>query len=219
VTAFAEQVALGALTSQFVFERRRLEARTEHLRMQHTEAVRDKWAAENKSRNRLEKLSVVEKEREDLDHWLAEEKEDAEKARAEAQVARVEAQAARAEAETARKRAADMELESRNICSHREKTESSTRAGIERAHTHFVYAYRELGVQTAPFDELGEEVGLRFLRWLQVELESLPSIATDLMSYASLVTCEGAVNALSREGCRHFEVFDRANENFDHGVF
>jgi hypothetical protein len=68
VTAFAEQVALGALTSQFVFERRRLEARTEHLRMQHTEAVRDKWAAENKSRNRLEKLSVVEKEREDLDH-------------------------------------------------------------------------------------------------------------------------------------------------------
>jgi hypothetical protein len=59
---------LGALTSQFVFERRRLEARTEHLRMQHTEVVRDKSAAENKSHNLLEKLSVVEKEREDLDH-------------------------------------------------------------------------------------------------------------------------------------------------------
>jgi hypothetical protein len=30
--------------------------------MQHTEAVRDKSAAENKSRNLLEKLSAVEKE-------------------------------------------------------------------------------------------------------------------------------------------------------------
>jgi ABC-type phosphate transport system permease subunit len=34
--------------------------------------------------------------------------------------------------------------------------------------------------------------GTRFLRWLQEELESLPSIVTGLMSYASLVTCEGA---------------------------
>jgi hypothetical protein len=28
------------------------------------------------------------------------------------------------------------------------------------------------------------------------------------MSYASLVTCEGAANALSREGCKYFEVFN-----------
>jgi hypothetical protein len=40
-----------------------------------------------------------------------------------------------------------------------------------------------------------------------------------LMSYASLVTCEWATNALSREGCRHFEVFDRASEDFNHGIF
>jgi hypothetical protein len=40
-----------------------------------------------------------------------------------------------------------------------------------------------------------------------------------LMSYVSLVTCEGVVNALSREGCRHFKVFDRANEDFVRGVF
>jgi hypothetical protein len=58
-------------------------------------------------------------------------------------------------------------------------------------------------------------VGLRLLGWL----ESLSSIATGLISYTSLVTCEGAANALSREGCRHFEVFDQANEDFDHGVF
>jgi hypothetical protein len=61
--------------------------------------------------------------------------------------------------------------------------------------------------------------GLRFLGWLQEELESLLSMVTGLMSYASLVTCEGAANALSREGCKHFEVFDRANEDFDRGVF
>jgi hypothetical protein len=82
-----------------------------------------------------------------------------------------------------------------------------------------VDAYRELDARTAPFDRSGEEVGLHFLGWLQEELESLPSIATGLMSYASLVTCEGAANALSCEGCRHFEVFDRATEDFDRGIF
>jgi hypothetical protein len=39
------------------------------------------------------------------------------------------------------------------------------------------------------------------------------------MSYASLVTCEGAANALSSKGCRHFEAFDRGNEDFDASVF
>jgi hypothetical protein len=65
----------------------------------------------------------------------------------------------------------------------------------------------------------GEEVGLRFLGWLQEELESLPSIPTGLMSYASLITYEGAANALSCEGCRHFDVFDRVTEDFDRGIF
>jgi hypothetical protein len=97
--------------------------------------------------------------------------------------------------------------------------EASTHAGVERAHTLFVEAYHELGAQTAPFDISGEEVGLHFLGWLQEELESLSSIATGLMSYASLVTCEGTANALSREGCRHFEVFERADEDFDRGIF
>jgi hypothetical protein len=39
------------------------------------------------------------------------------------------------------------------------------------------------------------------------------------MAYASLVTCEGAMNALSREGCRHFEVFDQADEDFERDVY
>ena len=80
-------------------------------------------------------------------------------------------------------------------------------------------AYRDLGAQIAPFDKSGEEVGTRFLGWLQDELESLLSIVTGLMSYASPVTCEGAANALSHEGCRYFKAFDRANEDFDRGVF
>jgi hypothetical protein len=102
---------------------------------------------------------------------------------------------------------------------HHERMESSTRSGVERAHKLFMDAYCDLGAQTAPFDELGEDVGIRFLGWLQDKLKSLPSIVTGLMSYVSLVTCEGATNALSREGCRHFKVFDRANEDFNHGVF
>jgi hypothetical protein len=57
------------------------------------------------------------------------------------------------------------------------------------------------------------------LGWLQEELETLPSIMTGLMSYASLVTCEGATNALSREGCRNFEVFDRVTEYFNRAIF
>jgi hypothetical protein len=42
-----------------------------------------------------------------------------------------------------------------------------------------------------PFDTSSEEVGLRFLGWLQKELELLPAIVTGLMSFASLITFEG----------------------------
>jgi hypothetical protein len=62
-------------------------------------------------------------------------------------------------------------------------------------------------------------VGLRFLEWLQEELGVLPTIVTGFMSFTSLVTCEGAVNALSREGCKHYEVFDQADENFECEIF
>jgi hypothetical protein len=214
-----ERIASGALTLEFAAERRRLEGRIERLRTQHTEAVWDKLAAENKSCSLLEKLSIVEKAREDLSRRPAEEKAGAEKACAEAQAAHAEAEVVRAEAELALKCAADKESELKSIRSYCEKTEVSTRAGVKRAHTLFVEAYRKLSAQTAPFDKSGEEMGLRFLGWVQEELESLPSIVTGLMCYTYLVTCEGAANALSREGCRHFEVFDRASEDFDRGIF
>jgi hypothetical protein len=219
VAAFAERIASGALTSEFSAERRRLEGRIERLRTQHTEAVMNKSAAENKSRNLLVKLTAADTEKEDLSHRLVEEREGTEKARAEAQAARAEADVVRAEASLALKRAADAESGVKSLGSYTEKTEASTCAGVERAHTMFVDAYRELGARIAPFDRSSEEVGLRFLGWLQEELESLSSIVMGLMSYASLVTCEGAANALSLEGCRHFEVFDRVTEDFDRGIF
>jgi hypothetical protein len=86
-------------------------------------------------------------------------------------------------------------------------------------HAQFVDAYRELGARTAAFEAPGREAGLRFLEWLQEELGVLPMIVTGLMSFASLVTCEGGVNALSREGCGHFEVFDQSDENFERKIF
>jgi hypothetical protein len=64
---------------EFSTERRWLEGRIECLRTQHMEAVRDKSAAENKSRNLLEKLLTTENEKEELSCRPAEEKEGAEK--------------------------------------------------------------------------------------------------------------------------------------------
>jgi hypothetical protein len=155
---------------------------------------------ENRSRNLLEKLTAAEAEKEDLNRRLMVEREDAEKARA-------ESQAARAEASLALKHATNAESGQRSLHGYVDRTEASTRAEVDQAHALLVEAYRQLGARTAPFDTSGEEVGLCFLGWLQEELELLPSIVTGLMSFASLVTCEGAANALSHEGCRHFEVF------------
>jgi hypothetical protein len=56
---------------EFTAERRRLEGRIERLQTQHTEAVRDKLAAENKSHNLMDKLSAAEAKKEELGHRLA----------------------------------------------------------------------------------------------------------------------------------------------------
>jgi hypothetical protein len=150
---------------------------------------------------------------------LAAERKDANKACAEAQAAQAEAKLARAEASLARQRAKEMETRLYGLRDHLDKTEASTHVEVDRTHAWLVDAYRELGAQTAPFDASDKEVGLRFLGWLQEELEVLPTIVTGLMSFASLITCEGVVNALSREGCKHFEVFDRSDEDFERGIF
>ena len=124
MAAFVERIALGALTSEFSTERQRLQGRIERLRTQHMEAVRDKSAVENRSRNLLEKLMAVEAEKEDLSRRLAEEREGTEKARAEAPASRVEAS-------LALKRATDAESGLKSLHGYAEKTETSTRAEVD----------------------------------------------------------------------------------------
>jgi hypothetical protein len=126
---------------------------------------------------------------------------------------------ARAEGSLARQRAEELEARLNALRSCVDKAETSTRVEVERTHAQFVDAYHELGARTADFEVPGQEAGLRFLEWLQEELLVLPTIVTGFMSFASLVTCEGAMNALSREGCRHYEVFDQADDNFECEIF
>jgi hypothetical protein len=184
------------------------------------DAVRDKSAAENKSRRLAERPAAAEAEKEDLRRQLAEERRDANKACAEAQSAQAEAKLVRAEeASLAHQRAEEMETRLSSPRDRLDKTETSTHVEVERTHTQLVDMYRELGAWTATFEAPGQEVGLRFLGWLQEDLEALPTIVTGLMSFASLVTCEGAMNALSREGCGHFEAFDQSDEGFEREIF
>jgi hypothetical protein len=150
---------------------------------------------------------------------LVEERREANKAIADAQAAQAEAKLARAKGSLAGQRTEELEARLNGLHNRVDKAKASTRAEVEPAHVQFVDAYRELGARTAAFEAPGQEVGLRFLEWLQEELGVLPTIVTGLMSFASLVTCEGDVNALSREGCGHFEVFDQSDENFEREIF
>jgi hypothetical protein len=122
---------------------------------------------------------------------LAEERRDANKAIADAQAAQAEAKLARAEASLARQRAEELEARLNGLRNRVDKTEVSTRVEVERTHAQFVDAYRELGARTATSEAPSQEVGLRFLDWLQEELGLLLTIVMGLMSFASLVTCEG----------------------------
>jgi hypothetical protein len=181
--------------------------------------VREKSAAESKNRRLSEKVAAMEAERTDLRRQLAEERREANKAIADAHAAQAEAKVARVEGSLARQRAEELEARFNALRSRVDKVESSMRAEVERTHAQFVDAYHELGAWTADFEVPGQEAGLRFLEWLQEELLVLPTIVTGFMSFASLVTCEGAMNALSREGCMHYKVFDQADNNFEREIF
>eukprot|EP00267_Zea_mays_P029898 XP_008660980.1 uncharacterized protein LOC103640113 [Zea mays] len=125
--AFADHVASGALTSEFAAE-------IECLQAQHTDAIREKSAAENKSRRLTERLAAVEAEKGDLQRQLAEERRDENKAIADAQAAQAEAKLARAEASLARQRAEELEKRLSALRNRVDKTEASTRAEVERTH-------------------------------------------------------------------------------------
>jgi chromosome segregation ATPase len=130
-TAFANHVVSGALTLEFAAERQRLEGKIECLRAQHTEVVRDKSAAENKSRRLMEKLAAAEAEKEDLSRHLAAERKDANRACAEAQAAQTEAKLARAEASLARQCAEEWETSISSLRDRLDKVEASTRTEVD----------------------------------------------------------------------------------------
>jgi hypothetical protein len=190
---FADHVASGALTVDFAAE-------VESLRVQHADAVREKSAVESKSRRLSEKVATMEAERADLRRQLGEEWREANKAIADAQAAQADAKVARVEGSLARQRAEELEARLNTLRNHVDKAKATTRAEVEWTHAQFVDAYRELGAWTADFEVPGQKVGLCFLEWLQEELGVLPTIVTGFMSFASLITCEGGVNSLSREG-------------------
>jgi parvulin-like peptidyl-prolyl isomerase len=89
---------------------------------------------ENKSRNLLDKVIMLEKEKEDLGHRLNDEREATAEARTDAENARTEAQAT-----------TNLELEVKNMRGYREKMELAIHARVNRAHTLFVDACRDLG--------------------------------------------------------------------------
>jgi hypothetical protein len=148
-----------------------------------------------------------------------EEGREANQAIAEAQTAQAEAKLARAEGSLASQRAEEWEVRFNALHGRVDKAEASTRSEVERTRAQLVDSYHELGARTTDFEVPDREAGLRFLEWLQEELLVLPTIVEGFMSFASLVTCEGAMNALSREGCRHYEVFDQSVKSFEREIF
>jgi regulator of replication initiation timing len=209
---FADRVASGVLTADVAAE-------VENLRVQHADAVRDKSAVESNNRRLAEKVAALEAEKTNLRRRLAEERREANQAVAEAQAAQAEAKVALAKGSIASQRAEEWEARFNTLRSRVDKAKTSVRSEVVRTHTQLAEAYRDLGVRTIDFDVPGHEASLRFLEWLQEELLVLPTIVQGFMSYASLVTCEGAMNALSREGCKHYEVFDQSDENFEREIF
>jgi small-conductance mechanosensitive channel len=205
-------VASGSLTAD-------VSAEVERLQAQHADAVREKSVAESKSRRLEEKVAALEGERTDLRRQLVEERREANQAITEAQAAQAEAKLARAEVSLASQRAEEREVRFNALHGRMERAEASTHSEVERTHKQLVDSYRELGAWTADFKVPDREAGLRFLEWLQEELLALPTIVEGFMSFASLVTCEGAMNALSREGCNHYEGFDRSDKDFGRKIF
>jgi hypothetical protein len=194
-------------------------AEVERLRAQHADAVREKSVADSKCRKLAEKVAALEGERTDLRRQLAEERREANEAFAKAQSAQAEANVARVEGSLARQRAEEWEERFNALQTCVERAEASTRTEAERTRKQLMDSYHELGTRTADFEVPDQEPGLRCLEWLQEELLALPAIVEGFMSYASLVTCEGAMNALSREGCRHYEVFDQSDEDFEREIY
>jgi multidrug efflux pump subunit AcrA (membrane-fusion protein) len=194
-------------------------AEVERLRTQHADAVREKSDVDSKCRKLADKVATLEGEKAALRRQLAGERRETNEALVKAQAAQAEANLARAEGNLARERAEQLQERLTALESRVERAEAASRAEAERTRQLLIDTYRGLGAGTGDFEVPDREPGLRCLEWVQEELQALPTIVEGFMAYASLVTCEGAMNALSREGCRHFEVFDQVDEDFERDIF
>jgi hypothetical protein len=193
VADFADRVASGALTAV-------VSAEVERLQTQHADTVREKSTADSKCRKLADKVAALEGERTDLRRQLAEERKEANEALAKAQTAQAEANLARAEGSLAMQRTEELEGRLNALQTRVERAEASTRSEAEWTRKQLMDSYHELGARTADFEVSDREPGLRCLEWIQEELLALPAIVEGFMFYASLVTCEGAMNALFAKG-------------------
>jgi hypothetical protein len=212
VADFTSRTASGALTAA-------LSAEVERLRTQHADAVREKSASDSKCRKLADKVAALEEEKAVLRRQLAGERREANEAIAKEQAAQAEARLSRAEGNLAKELAEDLRERLTALESRAKGAEAVVRTEAERTRTQLMATYRELGARTGDFVVPEREAGLRCLEWVQEELQELPTVLRGLMSFASLVTCEGAMNALSREGCRHYEAFDQADEDFGRNIY
>jgi hypothetical protein len=194
-------------------------AEVERLRTQHADAVREKSAADSKCRKLTDRVAALEREKADLRRQQAGEKRETNEALAKERAAQADAKLARAEGSIARERAEQLQERLTALESRVERAEAASRAEAERTRKLLMDTYHDLGAGTGEFEVPDREPGLRCLKWVQEELQALPTVVEGFMSYASLVTCEGAMNALSREGCRHFEVFDQADGDFERDIY
>jgi hypothetical protein len=209
VADFTDRVASGTFTAV-------VSAEVERLWAQHADAVREKSAADSKCRKLTERVAALEGERTNLWCQLTEERREANQALAKAQA---EANLAWAEGSLASQRVEEWKTRFNALQARVERAEASMRSEVERTRKQLMDSYRKLGARTADFEVPDRESGLCCLEWLQEELLALPTIMEGFMSFASLVTCEGAMNALSREGCSHYEVFDRSDEDFEREIY
>jgi chromosome segregation ATPase len=124
---FTDHVASGALTAEFATE-------VERLWAQHADAVREKSAAESKSRRLTERVAAMEAKKGDLRRQLVEERREVNKAIADAQAAQAEAKLARVEGSLVRQRAEELEARLNALRNRVDKAEASTHVEVERTH-------------------------------------------------------------------------------------
>jgi hypothetical protein len=163
-------------------------------------------------------VAALEREKADLQRQLAAERREANEAIAKEQAAQAEAKLARAEGNLAKELAEHLQERLTALESRAKGAEAAMRRLNGRARSSWIHIVSWVrGPVTSRCRT--ESPGFVVCNGCRRSCRNSPLSWGGFMSYASLVTCEGAMNALSREGCRHFEVFDQEDEDFERDVY